>query len=275
MSEIELRPGSPIRSSGAGERAHGYGPRVHLHEDPWLLALLARLSHGDTHAPLLQQLVRESYSLLFARAAARALPAAAQQTPTRMHPAHGERGVVEGLQVDPGLELVVVDVIRAGVVPAQTVYELASLVLPPANLRLDHLNLARRTGPDGHVVGADLSGSKVGGSVEGRVLLLPDPMGATGSTVATVLEHYRAHHGQPSQVLVLPLVATPEFLRTVLALGDEVEVHAGRLDRGLSAPDVLATPPGARWDEERGLDDNDYVVPGCGGMGEVLNNSWC
>jgi uracil phosphoribosyltransferase len=29
-----------------------------------------------------------------------------------------------------------------------------------------------------------------------------------------------------------------------------------------------------RWDEERGLDDHHYIVPGAGGVGEVLNNAW-
>ena len=52
-------------------------------------------------------------------------------------------------------------------------------------------------------------------------------------------------------------------------------VYAFRLDRGLSAPDVLASVPGTRWDEERGLDDHHYIIPGGGGMGEVLNNAFC
>ena len=51
--------------------------------------------------------------------------------------------------------------------------------------------------------------------------------------------------------------------------------NAYRLDRGLSAPDVLETLPGTRWDEERGLDAHSYIIPGAGGLGEVLNNSWC
>ena len=54
----------------------------------------------------------------------------------------------------------------------------------------------------------------------------------------------------------------------------EVVVYALRLDRGLSAPDVLETVPGVRWDEERGLDDRQYIVPGGGGFGEVLNNAF-
>ena len=275
MSEIQIRPGAPIAPSRPGERAHGYGPRVHLHEDPWMLGLLAKLSAQETVAPVLQMLVRESYTLLFGRAAERCLRPSEARLPTRMSATHPEDGYFEGQVPDPTQNVVVVDVIRAGIVPGQTIYELLSLVLPTGQLRLDHVNMARREGADGHVEGVDLSGSKVGGTIDGSTLIVPDPMGATGSTVVTLLEHYSRNHGTPERVVLLPLVATPEYLRAVLALGDQVEVHVGRLDRGLSPKDVLESPPGARWAEERGLDDHDYVVPGCGGMGEVLNNSWC
>jgi hypothetical protein len=47
-----------------------------------------------------------------------------------------------------------------------------------------------------------------------------------------------------------------------------------RLDRGLSPSNVLNTAPGTHWDEERGLDDSQYIVPGAGGVGEILNNAW-
>ena len=39
-------------------------------------------------------------------------------------------------------------------------------------------------------------------------------------------------------------------------------------------PEVLATVPGTRWGEERGLDDHQYIVPGGGGFGEILNNAY-
>jgi len=47
-----------------------------------------------------------------------------------------------------------------------------------------------------------------------------------------------------------------------------------RLDRGLSPPDVLAAVPGERWDDERGLNEHQYIVPGGGGLGEVMNNAF-
>ena len=100
-------------------------------------------------------------------------------------------------------------------------------------------------------------------------------MGATGTTVNTALAHYRdAGHGAPRKTIAMHLIVTPEYLRHVRAEHPHVVVYALRLDRGLSAPDVLETVPGTRWDEERGLDSHDYIVPGGGGIGEVLNNSF-
>ena len=49
-------------------------------------------------------------------------------------------------------------------------------------------------------------------------------------------------------------------------------VYAVRLDRGLSPPEVFDTVPGTKWELERGLDDRQYIVPGGGGFGEIMNN---
>jgi uracil phosphoribosyltransferase len=164
--------------------------------------------------------------------------------------------------------------IRAGIVPSQVCFELLTALLTTENVRLDHLTMARMSDADGNVTGVDLSGSKIGGPVDGAVLILPDPMGATGKTTERVLRHYHESFGRPSKVIALPMIATPEYLRAVLEF-DDLVVYTARLDRGMSDPDVLGTVPGAHWDRERGLDEKSYIVPGAGGMGEVINNSWC
>jgi hypothetical protein len=51
-------------------------------------------------------------------------------------------------------------------------------------------------------------------------------------------------------------------------------IYALRLDRGLSPPEVFDTVPGTLWDRERGLDDRQYIVPGGGGFGELMNNAY-
>lgn len=271
QSPMETMIPTPGRSSAA---AHAYGQRVEIMGDPWTATALAKLSSpGGSHTELVA-IVKAVTARLAARAFEH-LPSAPSSTVTRMAEKHGEElGTWRGTAVDSSAGIVVVDVIRGGMIPSQVIFELLTLVLPIDALRLDHLNMERVAGADGHVERVDLSGSKVGGSIEGATLILPDPMGATGATMVRALEHLIQEHGQPAKILMLPLIATPEFLRTVLEFDDRVHVVAGRLDRGMSAADVLQTPLGARWAEESGLDADDYIVPGAGGVGELLNNSY-
>jgi len=254
---------------------HAYGSRVNVVGDGWSLSALARLGSPDVRHTELLALVRSLYRGLAQRVFGAELPTLDVSIPTRMAALHPEEGVYCGEALDPAARVVVLDIIRGGIVPAQVCFETLTEVLPLDHTRLDHLNMARVSDAEGRVVGVDLTGSKVGGSTAGATVVVPDPMGATGSTVVRAIEHLVEHHGRPAQVLCLPLIATPEFLRHVLTSLPEVVVYALRVDRGLSPPDVLASRPGERWDEERGLNDQGYIVPGAGGVGEVLNNSWC
>ena len=254
---------------------HGYGDRVTILENPCLHAGLVRIGQTSTPHPEIMNLLRTSYHALAMVAFGAHLPRVWRKEPTRMAEAHGDAGHWEGQVVDPSTQVVVLDVVRGGMVPSQVCFEMLTHVLPLENLRLDHVHMSRTTGADGHVDGVDLSGSKIGGSTEGAVLVVPDPMGATGSTLVRALDHLTENFGRPSRVIALPMIATPEFLARVLPLHPELFVVAGRVDRGLSSKEVLATPPGTHWDRERGLDDHDYIVPGAGGLGEVINNSWC
>ena len=135
--------------------------------------------------------------------------------------------------------------------------------------------MSRQTNDEGSVVGATWHDAKIGRDVGERFVLFPDPMGATGSSMASAVNLYKtALEGLPAKCVAMHLIVTPEYLRHVTKNHPEVKVYALRLDRGLSAPDVLATVPGTRWSDERGLTDNHYIVPGGGGLGEVMNNSY-
>ena len=254
---------------------HGYGPRVHLVGDPWSATALARLGSEEVRHPELMALVRALYTGLAQRALGAELPTVEVDVPTRMAALHPDAGHYRGPALDPSAPVVVLDIIRGGIVPAQVCFELLTQVRPLDGLRLDHLNMARVADEAGRVAGVDLSGSKVGGSTVGVTLVVPDPMGATGATLLRAYEYLSETYGRPAKVLCLPLIATPEFLRAVVDGIPEAVVYALRVDRGLSAADVLATPPGTHWERERGLNDQGYIVPGAGGVGEVLNNSWC
>jgi uracil phosphoribosyltransferase len=135
--------------------------------------------------------------------------------------------------------------------------------------------MSRTTDADGRVTGASWHDAKIGRDVEGRIILFPDPMGATGSSLISALSHYKTKlEGRPGKCITMHLIVTPEYIKNVLAAHTDVIIYALRLDRGLSASEVLATVPGTRWEEERGLDEKQYIVPGAGGVGEILNNAW-
>jgi uracil phosphoribosyltransferase len=264
-----------VSGTREGELEHRYGSAVRILDNPVIASALARIGSPEVSRVELYAHLRLVYTTLAVNAFGRLLPTVDSATPTRMAEFEPEAGVVRYRGLDPESEVVIVDVIRGGIVPAQCCFELLEPLLPD-RVRIDHLNLARTADASGRVTGVDLTGSKIGGRVDGATLVLPDPMGATGSTVLRALEHYLESWGRPARVIVLTMIATPEFLRRALDIdGVDLEVVTARLDRGLSPPDVLELVPGEAWDRERGLDDRSYIVPGAGGVGEVLNNSWC
>lgn len=253
---------------------HHYGPNVHVLDDPYLLTLLAKLGAPETGTDAVPDLVRVAYRRLFQEVVSREFPVVPTRRATRMT-ASEPRAAYDGPGLCPTTKLVVCAVIRAGILPAQVCYETAAVVLPPGNVRLDFLNMSRQVDESHRVVGVRLDGSKIGGPAAGGILLLPDPMGATGATICKAVEVYsELTGGPPAKVVALHLMVTPEALRRVTRELPTAKVYAARLDRGLSSPEVLASPPGLHWDKERGLNDVHYVVPGAGGLGELLTNSW-
>ncbi|GAB4154053.1 MAG: hypothetical protein Fur0037_22760 [Planctomycetota bacterium] len=254
--------------------SHRYGPNVHLFDDAYLLTLLARIGAPETGTEQLPAMVRAAYQRLLQEVLSREFPKQRTRAKTRMS-ATEPRAFYEGPILCRDTKLVICSVIRAGILPSQACYEAACAVLPPQNVRLDFLNLSRVTDEGHHVTGVRLDGSKIGGPVDGAVVLIPDPMGATGGTVSRAVEIYRGlEGGSPARIIAVHLMVTPE---AILRLSNEhpgVVLYAARLDRGLSPEDVLKTEPGTHPDQERGLDDVHYIVPGAGGMGELLTNSW-
>ena len=257
----------------AGVLAHLYGPDVVVFDDPFLTTLLARIGSPETGTAELPALVRAAYVRLVQEVLAREFPARSQRVATRMA-ALEPKAFVQADMLCRETRLVLVAVIRAGILPAQACYEAACAVLPPANVRLDFLNLSRVIDDEHHVTGVRLDGSKVGGAVDGAIVLVPDPMGATGGTVCRAVELYHELGGSPARVAAAHLMVTPEAIRRVTTLHPGVRLYAARLDRGLSTSRALAAVPGTYPDEERGLNDVQYIVPGAGGMGELLTNSW-
>jgi len=258
-----------------GELEHAYGPRVHLLSHPWALSLLARLCRADTVQPVVDDLIASLYDWMLPTVASRVLQTRPASVRTRMAEHHPELAVIEGEMVDPEQRVVVVDIARGGILPSARLYRGLHGVIEPGSLRQDHVVASRTHDPQGRVTGVEVNTRKVGGPVAGATVLIPDPMAATGTSLASVASRYLADPAGPPRALVaMHLIVTPEYLRRITTELPEVEIFAIRLDRGLSHPDVLATQPGARWDDERGLNDAGYIVPGAGGLGEVMNNAW-
>jgi uracil phosphoribosyltransferase len=278
MSNVEAKLPADVQFRSLPYRpceiVHRYGERVHILGDPLSLAMLARLCAKGTVQPEINRLVGELYRMLVHDVIAAEFPREPMAVPTRMIDVT-PRAVWRGDAIALSTPAVVVAVARAGLVPSQISFDFLNQVLSPEGVRQDHLALARTVDDKGGVTGAGLYASKIGGPVDGAMLLIPDPMGATGSTISKVIEQYGAEtYGRPGKIIAVHLIITPEYLRHVTRKHPEVIVYALRLDRGLSPAEVLQTVPGERWDDERGLTDHHYIVPGGGGLGEVMNNSF-
>jgi uracil phosphoribosyltransferase len=253
---------------------HRYGPNVHLIDDPLSWSQLARLSARETTQPAVGRLVRGLYERLAQVVLAAEFPRGRIDVPTRMV-ASSPEAVYRGLALVPTTKAVTVGIARAGTMPSQAVYDLLNDVLDPSGVRQDHLFMSRATDEAGRVTGTTWHDAKIGREIEGRIVLFPDPMGATGSSMIRALDHYKNKlEGTPGPCITMHLIVTPEYVKNMKAAHPDAIVYAFRLDRGLSPAHVFATPPGTHWDEERGLDEHQYIVPGAGGLGELLNNAW-
>lgn len=255
--------------------SHAYGENVRLLRDPYLLTLLAQLCSPETVQPDVNRLVRSIYEAMAARVVAAEFPQRRVEMSTRMI-SSTPHGVYVGKVVEPRTRAVVVDVARAGTLPALVVYETLNQILDPRGVRQDHVFMNRTTDEKtGAVTGVNLSGSKVAGDAAGAILLVPDPMGATGGSMCATVDIYKRDGMEaPKKAILMNLIVTPQYLKRVRERHPDAIVYAVRLDRGLSPQDVLQAKPGERWDEENGLNELQYIVPGGGGFGELMNNAY-
>jgi uracil phosphoribosyltransferase len=253
---------------------HAYGENVHIQKDGMALSLLARLCSPEVGQPTFNRLLTRLYQRLLWNVVNAEFPRTQASIPSRMNEGNDE-GVYRGEIIDPGTRVVTVDVARAGMVPSNVCFEQLTDLLEPRAVRQDHLFMSRQTDEQGNVTGAKLSGEKVGESVEGRIVLFPDPMGATGYSLSQALDFYRRQvGGEADKLVTMNAIVTPEFVRRISEEHPEVVCYALRLDRGMSPEEVKALRPGERWEEESGLNEEDYIIPGGGGFGELMNNAW-
>lgn len=256
------------------ELEHRYGPNVHILSTPYLLTQLATLCAKGTQQPAINQLAAEIYTDLLKAVINAEFPRRPVATPTRMIDST-PRGVFHGEVLNRETRAVTVNIARAGTLPSMICYDMLNRVLNPELVRQDHFVMARVTDKNDHVVGAEIAGSKIGGDVDDAILMFPDPMGATGSSLARAISVYKKDvAGTPRKIINVHVIVTPEYLARMKAEHPDVIVYAVRLDRGMSPDHVFDHVPGELWSEESGLNEKQYIVPGGGGFGEIMNNAY-
>jgi uracil phosphoribosyltransferase len=256
------------------EVEHLYPPNVHILRHPTMQSLLTKLCAPETIQPEFNRLVATIYNTLFIEAINNEWPLKRVKKPTRMTSAH-PKCFFEGEVLDDQQNAVIVDIARAGMLPSQVGFDLLCHTVNPQLVRQDHIYASRVTDEKNTVTHTDLAGSKIGGSVDKAIVFLPDPMGATGHSLSAVLDHYKKNvSGRAQKWIAVHLIVTPEYLQHLHKNHPDVIIYTARVDRGLSAENILQTVPGSYWNQERGLNDQQYIVPGAGGVGELISNSF-
>ena len=250
------------------EQPHLYGEGVHLLSDPFLLTGLSRLCHPECVQPEVNILIRQLYRAMGRILANTEVPRIQKETPTRMQAKHPE-GVYRGQLLDPTTKVVFVGLARAGTLPAMELFEMYSQALSPETIRVDHFAMNRQTDENNQVKDAPIHSAKIGGSIGNAIVVFPDPMGATGTSLSNVVRYYKEHiKGTPKAWIALNLITTPECIKRLKKDHPDLLSYALRLDRGFSSKRALESIPGKYPDEEKGLNNEQYIVPGGGGLGK-------
>lgn len=224
---------------------------IKILDAPYQLSLLADLGKPTTAQPKVSQLVLDVYESMFDEVISGVLAKEKTAVKTRIY-TKDKRAVFKGEVIKKKQKVVVADVMRAGAQPANLYYLKLCSLLDPKYVRQDHI-MAQRVETGGKVQGTNLMGSKIGGSVKGATVIIPDPMGATGGSLTEVINFYEKNYGPAKQYVAVHLVITPQYLEQVKKLKVKLAVYAARQDDGLTK--------------------DDFIYPGLGGVGEMINNT--
>lgn len=253
---------------------HNYPSQVKILNDPYLTHLTSHLSTNQCVQPEFNRFVKKIFKQLFIHIVNNEWPLESVELKTRMTDLHDEVRL-HSQQFKKTQKAVCVDVARAGMLPSQIFFDELTELVALDGLRIDHIFASRATNEKGEVTHTDISGSKIGGDVDDTILFIPDPMGATGSSLCEVIDYYKKNvSGQISKIVAAHMIITPEYIKKLTETHPEVVIYSARVDRGFSSEKALSQPPGTLWNEEKGLNDSQYIVPGAGGVGELINNSF-
>ncbi len=250
------------------ELNHLYGGNVHILDDMLATSFLTRLCNENTKMPEVRTLADWLYREALLRAVInKVFPTTPTGVMTPMSKLVGGRGMLMAQTFDPATQVAIATLLRAGDVPATACMNQLGPLLQDGKLQQHFFGAGRVTDANHQVTGTEVGYKKIG-PLHDRILLVPDPMGATGGTIIQTLTEYGENQLKFTRAIVaMHLIITPEYIRRVTAAYPQLQIFALRLDRGMSDRNVLSSIPGTFPDREFGLNDTQYIVPGAGDLG--------
>ena len=203
--------------------------QVQVVDHPLVRHSLAQLRDRHTPPELFRSLTRRVTTLLVIEAT--------RSLRTRRQPVETPLETVQAELLDE--HLVVVPILRAGLGMLDAAVDL----FPDISVSVGYLGLER----DEETAEASIYYSKLP-PIEGRTVLLVDPMLATGGSACHALSGIFAH--QPKRVILACIVAAPEGISAVNQQFPQAQIFTAALDRE--------------------LDSRKYILPGLGDFGDRL-----
>jgi len=251
---------------------HHLGENVYILDDIYAFSMLAKLSTPDLKQPMINIYLRELYKVLLNNVVSTCFPKKEMEFKTRMHQ-YDEHGVFNARVIDPETKVLICDVARAGMIPGQVCFDSLNLYLNPENVIFDHIMASRDISKEAKSINTVLAGMKIIPEFSDGYILIPDPMGASGSSIKKVIDLYKSMH-KNIKIIVMHLIITPEYVKNIRSAHPDVTIMAIRYDRGLSDERSLNSDIGEFPEGEKSLTDTKYILPGAGGLGEIINNNY-
>ena len=249
---------------------HHYGPQVNISSNSFLLFQLSKLCSPNCQQPEFNHLITFLYKQMMIWAVDQFFSTYQEEIETRMTKTHPEKF----LSINKFTEqnITIINLLRAGALPSYACFDILNDMIDSRLIKIDTIMAERIVNENNQVIGTDFKASKISNLFNNEILLIPDPMGATGGSICSTIDFYLNKSKSIKEIIVLHLITTPEYLKKVLNHYPKIKIFTLRVDRGMSSTDVLNSPLGKHWDKEFGLDHSQYIVPGAGGVGELMHN---
>jgi uracil phosphoribosyltransferase len=147
-------------------------------------------------------------------------------------------GTADGVKIKDENEIVVVSVLRAAIPLVEGIMKVFSQAkcgvvgawredVPPFNVNINYMRIP---------------------PVEGKVVIIADPMLATGNTMNAILDEIRKY-GTPKRLVLLNIIASEEGINKVEDFNPDLEIYTCAIDVEVN--------------------NNGYIVPGLGDAGDI------